>query len=132
MIVEVPNGVTIGSGLTEALPPPQPSAWIIRKKKTAASAALDTKCMARGVLRRFQPFLKAAIKKMKSTKSVRRRNPDNGMRRLGIEGGSAALPLVGTVTVKDTVAPFAADRLVGAWHVAPRGAPEQANETVPE
>ncbi len=53
------------------------------------------------------------------------------MKRIGIEGGSMAPPLVNTVTVNGAGRPFAIDTLAGTWHVAPSGAPLHASETLP-
>lgn len=53
-----------------------------------------------------------------------------GGRLSGRRVAAVALPLVVTVTVKFTVAPFVTVTL-GALHTAPMGAPEQANDRVP-
>lgn len=48
-----------------------------------------------------------------------------------ILGATIAFPLVTTVTVKVAGAPVLRTTEVGAWQVAPKGAPVQVKEMVP-
>lgn len=57
---------------------------------------------------------------------------DVGGRRKGVAGGSNAGPLVVTVRVNVVAAALVSETLAGAWQTAPRGAPLQLRETVPE
>jgi len=135
VIVEVPEGVIMGCGAVATvllLPilPPQPAASIREKSSIAVRALFH----ARRPMRRpsnIQRFLATIARIRANAKSGRTRIPFGGEKSLGIEGGSAAAPLVETVTVKGAGVPLAIATLAGAWHTAPSGAPLQTSDTVP-
>ena len=135
VIVEVPEGVMMGEGpvikeLLLLVLPPQPVAWITEQSRNAPRARL---CDKRPRPRRSNigRFLTIVIKSRANATSMRTRIPAGGTKRVGIEGGSAAPPLVDMVTVNGAGAPFAIVTVGGTWHIAPSGAPLQANDTVP-
>src|SRR5258708_4055904 len=136
VMVEVPEGVVMdgevtGGGVTAEFPLPQPTANNTEHRKAAVRALLHAKRLAlraQSNIRRFR----AVITRIKANaRSGRIRIPAGGAKSLGIKGSSAAPPLVDTVTVNGTGVPLTIATVAGTWHVAPRGAPLQANDTVP-
>ncbi len=97
----------------------------------AARPPLRAKRLARKALSSIERLLPIISRSRANARRGSARIPDGGTKRLGIEGGSAAPPLVDTVTVNGAGAPFAIDTLAGTWHVASSGAPVQASDTVP-
>jgi hypothetical protein len=117
MIVEVPEGVTTGGGarlaLLLVLAVPQPAARITEQRKTAVTAPLHDKRLARRSLSNVQRFLAAFTKTRASARSRSKRIPAGGAKRLGGEGSTMALPLVDTVTVNGAAAPFETETVGG-------------------
>lgn len=134
VMVEVPEGVTIGGGgVIAALPPPQPA----NTKAVQKIATKKTPQKARRFLRAAgwnarRCLLKNASKKKSRASKIGagRGTRESGGMRSGMEGGNAAGPLVVTVTLKVAV-PLARETLAGTWQTAPRGAPLQLKATVP-
>jgi hypothetical protein len=135
VIVEVPEGVMMGGGaavkaLLLLILLPQPAASIREKSSIAVRALFH----ARRPMRRpsnIQRFLAIISMSKVNARSGRTRIPFGGEKCLGIEGRSAAAPLVDTVIVKGVGVPLAIATLAGAWHTAPSGAPLQTSDTVP-
>jgi len=134
VIVEVPEGVMVGGGpvvtVLLLLLLPQPVAWMTEQIRIATRAPLRARRPTLGPSN-IRRFLTIIAKSRANGRRGRTRIPAGGAKRLGIEGGSAAPPLVDMVTVKGAGAPFAIVTVGGIWHIAPSGAPLQASVTVP-
>jgi len=136
VIVEVPDGVTMdaggeGDGVTVGLALPQPAAQNTAHRRIPAKAPQCAQRLARGALSDIQQFLAAFIKTRATASRSSTRIPTGRTKRLGIEGGSMAPPLVDTVTVNGVGTPLAIETVAGTWHAAPSGAPLQESDTVP-
>ena len=111
VIVEVPGGVMSGGGgATAALPPPQPAMPRVAEKIAAARIP--------DIAKRFLPAAvwkarKAISESSASARSGTKGTCEKGGKRMGVDGGNVAGPLVVTVTVKGVAVPFARDTLAG-------------------
>ena len=112
-IVEVPGGVTMGGGVTAALPPPQPATPNATQRTTAPSAPLKINCLLSAALPNVPTCLKVIKTSNASASKGNTRSPPNGLNRTRIVGGKMAPPLVETVMVNSAGAPFATDTLEG-------------------
>jgi hypothetical protein len=133
VIVEVPDGVTIGGGggTTEALPPPQPATPQATQKTALARTVASLKRLEPPAFCKVRKVLEASRRSSASAKKGNRCRPGVGLRRNGAKGGEMAEPLVVTVTVKGAGAPPEIETLAGSWQAAPRGAPLHVSVTVP-
>src|SRR3989442_13947590 len=98
-IVEVPDGVTMDCCGTAALPPPQPAMPRKRQKTATVRAPHFVNRLLPSAFPSLQRFSKATRRTNPSVNSGITRCPETGVRRMGIESGSTAPPLVATVTV---------------------------------
>jgi hypothetical protein len=131
IIVEVPEGVTIGGGTTEALPPPQPARPQAAQKTAIARIVASLKCQEPPAFCKVRRVLDERRRTSVSANKGQTRRPGIGLMRSGADNGALAAPLVVTVTVNGTTAPFEIDTLAGTWQAAPRGAPLHVRDTVP-
>src|SRR6266849_828423 len=115
-IVEVPAGVMMDCCGTAALPPPQP-AMPRKTQKTAMVRPLHpVKRPLPSAFPGLRRFLTATRRTNPSVNRGSTRCPETGVKRMGIEGGSTAPPLVATVTVNGEGALLATDTLEGTCH----------------
>ena len=131
VIVEVPEGVKMGGGTTEAVPPPQPATAQAREKTTLARTVASLKRLGPPALCKVRRVLEVSKRSSASARKGNRRKPGVGLKRSGAYGGALADPLVVTVTVNGTTAPPEIETLAGTWQAAPRGASLQVSDTVP-
>ena len=117
-IVEVPEGVTMGGGVTAALPAalpaPQPLKLTPTQKTTTVNALLNAIRLTLVVFPYTRRFVIATSETRASATNGSKRDPPNGLSRRRIVGGKSAPPLVDTVTVNGDGMPFAMDTLNGA------------------
>ena len=133
VMVEVPAGVTIGGGVIEALPPPQPARANVIQRIVVERAPQRARRFLRVVwwIARTFLWIKAYMRKSRASKvGAGRGTREMGGMRSGADGGNWAGPLVVTVAV-NVAEPPASETLAGTWHTAPRGAPLQLSPTMP-
>lgn len=131
VIMEVPEGVMMGGGTVEAVPPPQPATPQVTQKTALARTVASLKRLGPPACCEVRRVLEASTRISASTNKGNRRRTGVGLKRSGAYGGEMAEPLVVTVTVNGTTAPFEIDTLAGTWQAAPRGAPLHVRDTVP-
>jgi hypothetical protein len=113
VIVEVPEGVKMGGGTMEAVPPPQPATPQATQKTALARTVESLKRMGPPACCEVRSVLEARRRTSASAKMGNRRRTGVGLRRRGAYGAEIAEPLVVTVTVNGTTAPFEIDTLAG-------------------
>jgi hypothetical protein len=131
IIVEVPEGVMMGGGTIEAVPPPQPAMPQATQKTALARTVASLKRLGPRAFCKVRRVLEASTRSSASTNKGNTRSPGMGPKRSREKGGALAAPLVVIVTVKGAGAPLEIETLAGTWQAAPRGAPVHVSDTVP-
>jgi hypothetical protein len=131
VIVEVPEGVKMGGGTMEAVPPPQPATAQDTQKTALAKIVVSLKRLGSSACCKVRRVLEASKRRSASANKGNRRRTGVSLKRSGVYGGEMAEPLVVTVTVNGAGAPPEIETLAGTWQAAPRGAPLQVSDTVP-
>ena len=136
-IVEVPEGVTTGGGVTGcgatlALPdPPHPPKTKTTNSSLAASKPDSKKCFVVKTALELRKFLKSSKTAIAIASKDSARKTPSGWNRISESGRTCAGPRVWMLTVNMAAAPVEIEAVIGAWQTAPVGAPLQDKATVP-